>query len=113
MDQHEDEPESLAVSVRHEKSRPAKGGGKDDLMLSDDDVRRIAEAVAERLRYETTALPPAVLTLPMVCQLVGFKRTKLMRLVSEGRFPAPREGGGRGNPALWSRKSVEAWINRA
>ena len=80
--------------------------------LSDSDVMRVAQAVADLLAPKLGQAPPlpAVMTLKEVCKTAGMGKTKLFGKIDAGGFPKPFEGGGRGSTMLWRGADVQKWI---
>ncbi len=62
--------------------------------------------------YAEIARTPAdrLLRLPEVEQIVGFRKTKLYRLVAEGLFPRPRHLAGCAKLSRWSLAEIEGWM---
>ena len=67
--------------------------------LSDSDVMRVAQAVADLLgpKLGARADLPAVMTLKDVMHHTGMGRTKVLGQIEAGNFPRPFERGGRGS----------------
>jgi prophage regulatory protein len=51
----------------------------------------------------------ALLRLPTVEQLSGYKRANIYRLIKEGKFPAPVRLAG-GGAVAWRSAEIRAWI---
>lgn len=60
------------------------------------------------------ALPPAdaandrLIPFARVEQIAGLKRTRIYRMIREGKFPRPYKPGGYGS--RWSEAEVRAWL---
>lgn len=80
--------------------------------LSDSDVMRVAQAVADLLAPKLGARAdlPAVMTLKDVMHHTGMGRTKVLGQIEAGCFPKPFERGGRGCTMLWRGSDVQKWI---
>ena len=61
------------------------------------------------------SLPPAdaandrLIPFARVEQIAGLKRTRIYKMIREGRFPKPYKPGGFGS--RWSEAEVRAWLN--
>lgn len=51
----------------------------------------------------------ALLRLPSVCELTGYKRSSIYSLMKQGKFPAPFRLAG-GGAVAWRTADVRAWI---
>lgn len=53
------------------------------------------------------AFPPELLDVQSVAALCQFSRRHVLRMVADGRMPAPLKVG---RCVRWSRRAIEAWI---
>lgn len=80
--------------------------------LSDSDVMRVAQAVADLLAPKLGARAdlPAVMTMKDVMRITKMGRTKVLGQIEAGSFPKPLERGGRGCTMLWRGTDIQKWI---
>lgn len=94
------------------RQRGDEHGAPMQVSLSDSDVIRVAQAVADLLAPKLGARPdlPPVMTLKKVCECTGMGKTRLLDMIKAGTFPRHFEGGGRGSTMLWRGSDIRRWL---
>ena len=94
------------------RQRGDEHGAPMQVSLSDSDVIRVAQAVADLLAPKLGARPdlPPVMTLKKVCECTGMGKTRLLDMIKAGTFPRHFEGGGRGSTKLWRGSDIRQWL---
>ena len=52
-------------------------------------------------------IPPALIRIPAVCELVPIQRAMIYKLIRQGKFPRPAKIG---RASVWVRSEIESWI---
>ena len=76
--------------------------------MTDEDIERIAEAVARKLERSRMRawLPAGMWSLEDVAAYLGRSESSVRNMVYDGSFPRPDMGGGKGAKMAWKPETV-------
>ena len=76
--------------------------------MTDEEIERIAEAVARRLERSMFRTPSGYWSLTDVAEYLQRSESWIRRLVYAGRFPPPELGGGKGAKMAWRPETIQS-----
>lgn len=77
--------------------------------MTDEDIERIAEAVARKLERAQQRAPAGYWSLADVAAYLQRSPSAVRAMVYEGTFPRPDLGGGKGSKMAWRPETVKAY----
>ena len=76
--------------------------------MNDEDIERIAEAVARRLARTLLRAPSGYWSLTDVAEYLQRSESWIRRKVYAGEFPPPELGGGKGAKMAWRPETIQS-----
>ena len=76
--------------------------------MTDEEIERIAEAVARRLERSMFRAPAGYWSLTDVAEYLQRSETWIRRKVYAGQFPPPELGGGKGAKMAWRPETIQS-----
>ena len=76
--------------------------------MTDEEIERIAEAVARRLERSMLRAPAGYWSLTDVAEYLQRSESWIRRKVYAGEFPPPELGGGKGAKMAWRPETIKA-----